>query len=50
MMRRGITADWPSREQWTERRRSVSWVAYPPATSRELPLYASLEEIEAAIV
>jgi hypothetical protein len=50
MMRRGITTDWPSREQWTERRRSVSWVTYLPATSRELPLYASLEEIEAAIV
>jgi hypothetical protein len=39
-----------TREQWAERRRSVSWATDLPATSRELPLYASPEEIEAAIV
>jgi hypothetical protein len=50
MMRRDMTTDWPSREQWAERRSSVSWATDPPATTRELPLYASPEEIEAAIV
>jgi hypothetical protein len=32
MMRRGITTEWPSREQWAERRCSVSWATDPPAT------------------
>jgi hypothetical protein len=45
-----MTTDWPSREQWAERRRSVAWASDPPTASRELLLYASPGEIDAAIV
>ena len=40
MMRRGITTEWPSREQWAERRFSVSWAT----TARDEPGIAGLCE------